>query len=95
MMPRSREALSAQGRGGGHEKKHGVSFMEAVTSFADPLGIIVDDDVDPERAILIGISWKERIVVTVFIEKGDIETRLISARVATPAERRRHEEGEQ
>lgn len=77
-----------------NQKKHRVSFEEAVTSFADPLGIIVDDDVDPERAILIGTSWKERVLFTVFLEKGDTETRLISARIATRAERRRYEDGE-
>jgi len=77
-----------------NQQKHGVPFEEAVTSFADPLGIIVDDDVHPERAILIGTSWKERILFTVFIERGDTETRLISARLATRAERRRYEEGE-
>jgi uncharacterized DUF497 family protein len=74
--------------------KHGVAFEEAVTSFADPFGLVVDDDEHPERAILIGTSWKERILFTVFIEKGDTETRLISARLATRAERRRYEEGE-
>ncbi len=77
-----------------NRKKHGVGFEEAVTSFADPLGIIVDDDEHLERAILIGTSWKERILFTVFIEKGEHETRLISARIATRAERRRYEEGE-
>jgi len=34
-----------------NEQKHGVSFKEAVTSFADPLAIIADDLVHPERAI--------------------------------------------
>lgn len=77
-----------------NQKKHGVSFDEAVSSFADRLGIIVDDAVDPERAILIAMSWKERVLLTVFIEKGDTETRLISARRATRAEQRRYEEGE-
>ena len=77
-----------------NQEKHGVSFEEAVTSFADPLGIIVDDDEHPERAIVIGTSWKDRILLTVFIEKSDDETRLISARTATRAERRRYEEGE-
>ena len=57
-------------------------------------GIIVDDDAHPERQILIGMSWKERILFTVFIEPGDDETRLISARMATRAERRRYEEVE-
>jgi uncharacterized DUF497 family protein len=66
----------------------------SVTSFADPLAIIADDLVHPERAILIGMSWKARILVTVFIEKSDDEIRLISARLATRPERRRYEEGE-
>lgn len=48
-----------------NRKKHGVSFEEAVTSFAD-----VDDGEHPDRAILIGMSWTERILVTVFIEKA-------------------------
>ena len=77
-----------------NQQKHGVAFEEAVTSFADPLAIIADDIVHPERAILIGMSWKARILVTVFIEKSDDEIRLISARLATRPERRRYEEGE-
>ncbi|MCW5777446.1 MAG: BrnT family toxin [Phycisphaeraceae bacterium] len=78
-----------------NRKKHGISFQEAVTSFADPLGIIVEDGVHPERAILIGVSWKERILLTVFIAKSGDEIRLISARLATRAERRSDEEGDQ
>jgi uncharacterized protein len=81
-------------KGRTNRKKHGVSFEEAVTTFADPLAIIVDDDVHPERAVLIGMSFTERVVVTIFIEKHDDEIRLISARMATRAERRRYEEGD-
>ena len=77
-----------------NEKKHSISFEEAVTSFADPLAIIADDLVHPERAILIGMSWRARILLTVFIEEGEDEIRLISARLATRPERRRYEEGE-
>ncbi len=77
-----------------NEQKHGVSFEEAVTSFADPLAIIADDTVHPERAILVGMSWKTRALVTVFIEKSNDEIRVISARLATRPERRRYEEGE-
>jgi len=77
-----------------NRQKHGVSFEEAVTSFADPLAIITDDLVHPERAILIGMSWEARMLVTVFIEKTEDEVRLISARLATRPERRRYEEGE-
>jgi uncharacterized DUF497 family protein len=35
-------------------KKHGVSFVEAASVFADPLAALIEDAVDPERAILIG-----------------------------------------
>jgi len=78
----------------GNRRKHGVAFEEAVTTFADPLGIIVDDAKHPERSVLIGMSGRERILFTVFLERGDSETRLISARRATRAERRRYEEGD-
>src|SRR5512146_1531587 len=37
-----------------NERKHGVSFEEAVTVFADPLALAVEDAVDPERTVLIG-----------------------------------------
>jgi uncharacterized DUF497 family protein len=77
-----------------NQKKHGIVFEEAVTAFADPLGIIVDDGVHPERAILIGSSERERILVTVFIERDENVTRIVSARLASRPERRRYEEGE-
>jgi uncharacterized protein len=78
-----------------NEQKHRIAFEEAVTSFADPLAIIVDDLVHAGRAVLIGMSSEARILVTVFIEKTeDDEIRLISARLATRPERRRYEEGE-
>ena len=77
-----------------NRQKHGVSFEEAVTSFADPLALIADDLTHPERAILIGVSWATRVLVTVFIERTDEEVRIISARLATRPERRRYEEGE-
>lgn len=77
-----------------NQQKHGVSFEEAVTSFGDPLAIIADDVAHPGRAILIGMSWEARMLVTVFIERTEDEVRLISARLATRPERRRYEEGE-
>ena len=77
-----------------NQKKYGVPFEEAVTAFADPLGMIVDDDVHPERAILIGMSRSARILFTVFIERDEAVTRIISARLASRPERRRYEEGE-
>jgi hypothetical protein len=37
-------------------RKHRVSFAEAATTFADPLALIVDDDLRRDRCILIGQS---------------------------------------
>ncbi len=75
-------------------KKHGISFDEAVTVFADPLALIVQDVLNDERSILIGRSAKGRTLVTVFIEPTDEWIRIISARRATAHERRRYEEGD-
>jgi uncharacterized DUF497 family protein len=75
-------------------KKHGVTFNEAATIFADPLAGIKDDpdhsDFE-ERFIMIGMSQKFRILVTVFTERYDI-IRIISSRLATKKERKQYEE---
>ena len=34
-----------------NQKKHGVSFGEAATVFADPLALAIDDAADPERTL--------------------------------------------
>ena len=73
-----------------------VSFEEAVTAFGDPLGQMIDDprhSADEERFVLLGRSDRRRLLVVMFTEHGEA-IRLISARRATPRERRRHEEGE-
>ncbi len=76
-----------------NERKHGVSFEEAVTVFADPLALAVEDTVDPERTVLIGMSERQRVLLTVYAERDDETIRLISARRATSHERRHYEEG--
>jgi uncharacterized DUF497 family protein len=75
-------------------KKHGVSFEEAVTVFADPLALFVEETVHPERTVLIGQSNRGRILFTVFFELEEDVIRIISSRRATAHERRRYEEGE-
>jgi uncharacterized DUF497 family protein len=72
-------------------KKHGVSFVEAASVFADPLAAMLEDALDPERAILIGQSEKGRVLLVVFIEKSEDTIRIISARRATSHERKRYE----
>jgi uncharacterized protein len=75
-------------------KKHGVSFAEAATVFADPLALVVDDPVHPERAILIGMSTRQRLLFVVFVELSGDTIRIISARRVTAHERKHYEEGD-
>jgi uncharacterized DUF497 family protein len=74
-------------------RKHGVTFAEAATVFADPLALSVEDALDPARALLIGISARMRILVAVHTEIDEDTIRIISARRATSLERRHYEEG--
>ena len=77
--------------------KHGVTFDEACTVFADPLALFIADPdhsaPNDERFILLGESASPRLVVVVFVERDETTMRIISARKATPSERRRYEEG--
>ena len=75
-------------------RKHGVTFEEATTVFGDPLALIVEDSADPDRALIIGESVVQRVLVTVFLEVHEQAIRIISARRATKRERRRYGSGE-
>lgn len=75
--------------------KHGVSFDEARTVFADPLGKIVDDprhSAEEQRFVVLGHSERRRLLAVMFTDRGEA-IRLISARRATRRERREYEEG--
>jgi uncharacterized DUF497 family protein len=74
-------------------KKHGVSFEEASTVFQDILSLTIDDplySMEEDRMVLIGTSRKNRLLVVVHIERGNI-IRIISARKATRKERNSYE----
>lgn len=66
--------------------KHGVSFPEAATVFADPFSIYLDDGSGTGHMVVIGTSLRERLLYVVHVERGDRD-RIISARLASPAER--------
>jgi uncharacterized protein len=75
-------------------KKHGVSFGEALTVFADPQARIFDDpdhSIDERREIIIGYSRRPRLLVVGFTERAG-RVRIITARRASRAETTRHEE---
>jgi hypothetical protein len=76
--------------------KHGVDFHEAGTVLDDPLSTTFPDpdhSVGEERFLTIGLSASGRILVVGHTDRGEA-VRLITARPATPAERRFYEEGE-
>jgi uncharacterized protein len=65
--------------------KHGVSFEEASTVFADPCYIVRVDEADPERVFAVGLSGLARILTVVHAERA-ARIRIISARRATARE---------
>ncbi|PSB60804.1 hypothetical protein C7B79_24375 [Chroococcidiopsis cubana CCALA 043] len=74
--------------------KHRVTFTEAATVWTDPLALIAPDpehSLEEEREWIVGTSHRERVLVVVYTTRGD-GIRIISARKATPHERRRYEE---
>ena len=75
-------------------QKHGVSFDEASTVFADPLSLLMPDpdhSADEERYLVLGMSAHRKLLVVAFAERPP-NTRRISARRAMRAERKRYEE---
>lgn len=75
-------------------RKHGVSFAEAATAFADPWSLTIEDpdrSPDEDRWLLLGTSARGRLLVVAHTERGDT-IRLISAREATRPERTTYEE---
>ncbi len=78
-----------------NERKHGVSFTEAMTIFADPLSVTGYDPRhadDEDRFLTMGTSVVGRLLVVSHTNRGDV-VRIISARVATRRERKDYEDG--
>lgn len=76
-----------------NNRKHKVSFDEAMTVFYDPLSATFDDPnylIDEQRLITVGYSSRGRLLVVSHTERGKT-IRIISARPATTHERKRHE----
>lgn len=78
----------------GNLAKHGVSFEEAATAFADPLSLTIldqDHSLEEARLLLLGRSARDRLLVVSHTDDGTT-IRIISARPATPLERRQYAE---
>ena len=76
-------------------KKHSVSFADATTVFNDPFAMTFDDpahSINEQRFITIGYSNQNKLIVLSHTDR-DEKIRIISAREATPKERRFYERG--
>jgi uncharacterized protein len=75
-------------------RKHGVSFEEATTCFDDPAACYLRNEAPSyeDRLILIALSSKRRLLFVVHAEVGREAIRIISARKASPAQRRIYDE---
>jgi hypothetical protein len=76
-------------------RKHGVDFADATAVLSDERGITVRDElsaVNEARFLTLGQDPLGRILVVAFTWREG-QARLISARKATPAERRQYGRG--
>ena len=75
-------------------RKHGVSFEEAATCFDDPKACYLRNEAPfyEDRLILIAFSSKRRLLFVVHAEVEREAIRIISARKASPAQRRIYDE---
>jgi uncharacterized protein len=75
-------------------RKHGVTFEEAATCFDDPHGCYLRNEAPSyeDRLILIAFSSARRLLFVVHAEVGRDAIRIVSARKASPAQRRIYDE---
>lgn len=79
-----------------NQRKHGIDFVEAQTVFFDDNALLLADlehSEREERFLLLGMSVALRVLVVVHCyRESQGRIRLISARRATPNERKVYEE---
>ena len=73
-----------------NEQKHGVAFADTFAVFEDPYAVTISQYEDGEaRFVTIGSDAFFRILVVVYTWRGE-RIRIITARRATPSERRHY-----
>ena len=74
--------------------KHKVDFETACEAFFDPFVYTLEQEEHEEelRDVLIGMTLQWNVLCVVYTLRQDDIFRIISARPATPAERRQYEE---
>jgi hypothetical protein len=74
-------------------RKHGMEFSHATTVLDDPQAVTIEDKSHEEqRFVTVGSDLMGRVLVVVYAHAEKDELRLISARKASPHERRIYEE---
>jgi hypothetical protein len=74
-----------------NRRKHGVDFADAATALSDEHALTrADDEPGEERFLTLGVDALGRILLVVYSWRGDL-IRLISARKASPSERKQYE----
>ena len=83
------------GKADENTKKHGVSFEEASTAFADPFARVIfdpDHSETEDRFVLMGMSTSNRMLIVCHCYREEDEVvRIISARKADRRERKEYE----
>jgi len=78
-------------------RKHGISFEEAKSVFADSRARLIadpDHSADEDRFVLLGMSWKLRMLIVCHCyRRNDEVIRIISARRAGKKEEKIYVEG--
>jgi uncharacterized DUF497 family protein len=81
-----------RGKAEANRRKHRVDFADAVGVFEDPYALSRPDPFPAEeRVATLGRDLLDRLIVVVWTWRGEA-IRLISARPATPRERRHYAE---
>ena len=75
-------------------KKHNIRFSDAETALYDPMALTLEDQnlSGEKRFVTVGLDAIGRILVVVYTYRQN-SIRLISARKATPSERKQYEKG--
>lgn len=82
-----------EGKATANLRKHRVDFADAVGVFDDPLALSMHEATVHElRHVVIGLDVLGRTLVVIYTCRGE-RTRIVSARFATPNERRTYERG--
>lgn len=77
-----------------NQRKHGISFLEASTVFGDPMELTIynpDHSEGEYRFLSMGRASSGRLLLVSYTEREENRIRIINARLATVAERRRYE----